>query len=185
MLAVLSRLIWLLAVNGCSCTDAEDGKGTRESRYLKGVNGYSAFSYGKLGIHMVWRFQALSCSLGYAQRSTSEDSRRLRKVCDGDLMSAPRSSLGTRSPPCGLGNGGGNVSYQRSGDNLEAALWECPVECSKRPVSLASPLMPRTRASSDCASFCNQWMLPGCAYRHTYTEPLLLLFRCFIVHKKM
>lgn len=39
MLAVLGMLIWLSAVNGYSCTDAEAGKGTRESRYQKGVNG--------------------------------------------------------------------------------------------------------------------------------------------------
>ena len=99
-----------MAVNGYSCTDAEDGRGTRESRYLKDVNGYLAFSCGELGIHTVWGFQALSCSSGYAQRSTLRDSRRLRKVCDGDFTSASLTSLGTRSPPCALGNGEGNMS---------------------------------------------------------------------------
>lgn len=67
-------------------------------------------------------FHALSCSSGYAQRSNSEDSGRLKKVCDSDFTLAPLSSLGTRSPPCALGNREGNVSQPASGDGLGAAL---------------------------------------------------------------
>lgn len=63
---------------------------------------------GMVCIHF-WGFQAQSCSSGYAQRSTSENSRSVRKVCDGDFTSAPLASLGTRSPHCALGNGEGNV----------------------------------------------------------------------------
>lgn len=48
-----------MAVNGYSYTDAEDGKGTRESRYLKGVSGCLALSFGELDICTFWGFQAL------------------------------------------------------------------------------------------------------------------------------
>lgn len=97
---------------------------------------------------------------------------------------APPSSLGTRSPPCALGNREGNVSQPANGDGLEAALLR--VSCQVQQVPYVSDLTPHaSREHTVTASFCSQWMLPGCTYKHTSTQPLLLLFGCFIVHEKM